>query len=235
MKIEDLEEVLRKAKNPHLTDDVLVSYRDQELDEISRAQAWAHLDRCLICERRLLLLRKEREETDAPGELTGEELASIKRAARKTMSEAAKTASGVPLTDRLAEYLQQAVANWGKYIERYVAVRGSERSSECMFSIDINMEAMADLADTDGIEIWRWESGDGVLTAYVVQELNGDLTVNISSSEPGLENVRLKVSLGTFGQEATLIRVSESEVRAEVSIPRRQQPRNLSYLSIERL
>lgn len=82
MKIKGIEKALRSAKFNHLTEDMLVSYQDQKLNEIYQTQAEAHLDICLICERRLLLLRQERATGDK-GEISVEEMALVKRTLNK--------------------------------------------------------------------------------------------------------------------------------------------------------
>jgi hypothetical protein len=54
-----LEQLFDDAKEKHLAETTLVSYRDDQLDRIGLALADAHLRLCLICQRRLSFLREE--------------------------------------------------------------------------------------------------------------------------------------------------------------------------------
>src|ERR1051325_11311089 len=101
MKIDDLERALKNAKYLHLADSLLISYRDQELDEISRRQADAHLELCLICERRLSLFREEAASLHDPYEVPPP----------GTPPSPADTAS----KNRLAGYSKEAVSDWQAY------------------------------------------------------------------------------------------------------------------------
>ena len=198
MKIEDLEKVLRNAKFLHLADDVLISYRDDELDEISRRQADAHLDLCLICERRLLLFREERAALDGSYENRPEDIAL--------------SSAEIELRDRLTEYLRKAVLNWQDCFRQLVPVGGADRNE---------------------VKVWDWQSEDGVLVGHATLETTAALRIHFTSNDASLDGARLKIRVGVLTQEATLKRVSDSEVRASVEVPRRKRPRDLTDISIE--
>jgi hypothetical protein len=83
-----------------------------------------------------------------------------------------------------------------------------------------------------GKGVWRWESEDGGLKAWATFEMNTDLTVHFSSTKPDMEGTRLRIRLGQFSREVTFERASESEVRAEFSVPGRKRPRKLEDFSI---
>ena len=61
MEPKDIEQFLENAKYSHLSDATLVSYRDGQLNETGLAMADAHLNLCLVCERRLTFLKEEQE------------------------------------------------------------------------------------------------------------------------------------------------------------------------------
>jgi hypothetical protein len=66
-----------------------------------------------------------------------------------------------------------------------------------------------------------------------VLEPTGDLKLYFSSGDPALEGTNITVKAGELSREKTMKRVSESELRAEIDIPRRQRPRNLADISIK--
>jgi hypothetical protein len=213
MKTEDLEKALKEAKYHHLKDDVLISYRDQQLDAISRTKAEAHLNLCLICERRLLLFQGERAAMDNY-EPTAEDRVAAKQALRQVFggqTETTKAPVGRATLERFTEYVRQAAASWQAFVIQLTPVRGATRSTE----------------------IWRWQSEDERFIVYMVVEPTADLTLHFSTSDPGLEGARLKVKTGPLSHEATLQRISESESHAEVTIKRRQRPKHLTAISIE--
>jgi hypothetical protein len=216
MKIEDLERALQDAKYHHVKDDVLVSYRDQQLDAISRTQIEAHLNLCLICERRLLRLREEHAEVERyePGRedraLVKQVLQRVRREQPQVL-ETGKAAARTSVLERFAEQMRQAAASWRAFAMQLAPVRGATR----------------------GTETWRWQSEDGQLTLYMVVEPTADLTLHASARNPELEGARLKIKVGSLSREAPLQRVSESESHAEVVIPRKQRPKHLRDISIE--
>lgn len=59
MDTQDIEQLLKNAKYAHLSEATLLSYRDSQLDEIGVVLADAHLNLCLVCDRRLDFLREE--------------------------------------------------------------------------------------------------------------------------------------------------------------------------------
>jgi hypothetical protein len=216
MKLDDVEKGMWDAKFHHLTDDELDTYRGQGLDEIGLARAEAHLKLCLICERRLALLREEGAALE-DREVTAEDVAMVKRVMQQRRSQQQtdgsnpdEVATGRLLPDRLAEYLSQAAASWQAHFMRRVAVRGST-------------------------EVWNWQSDDGLLKAVATLEENTVLTIHFSSEKTEWEGARFKVRLGPVSRETTMQRVSDSRVYARVEVPLRERPKNLSDISIERI
>jgi hypothetical protein len=59
MDTQDIEQLLENAKYAHLSEATLLSYRDSQLDKIGVVLADAHLNLCLVCDRRLDFLREE--------------------------------------------------------------------------------------------------------------------------------------------------------------------------------
>src|SRR5262249_39347908 len=110
MDIEDVENGLRNAKFLHLVDDVLISYRDNLLDAIARKQVDAHLELCLLCERRLEFFQQER---DALDNLNGFCLGVDAPAGAR---------------QQFADYLREAVSNWKAYFAQRKLVRGGPES-----------------------------------------------------------------------------------------------------------
>ena len=216
MKIEDLEGALKDAKYHHVEYDVLVSYRDQQLDDISRTQIEAHLNLCVICERRLLRLREEREAIDHY-ESRPEDRSLVKQALQRVRqgqpldSEIGKATARPPVPEGFVEQVRQIAASWQAFAMQLIPVRGATRSTE----------------------IWREQSKGGGVLAYMKVEPNADLTLHFSARGPELEGVRLKIKVGSQSRKVTFKRVSETESQAEIVITRRQRPKRLSDISID--
>lgn len=198
MKRDDLENELRNLKLTHLTESELAAYCDQELDQMRRARAEAHIKQCFICERQLELLREESAALSNRS-ITSEDVALVERLMAQTVKEDS-------LKGRLTDYLQQMVASWQIH---FIPVRGVNE------------------------EVWQWQSKDGRLQARAIMEENADLTVHFTSSEIDLDGARVNLRLGSVTHEATLHRVSESEVAAKIAIPWQQRPGDMSDISIE--
>ncbi|HKP12058.1 MAG TPA: hypothetical protein VJZ91_08115 [Blastocatellia bacterium] len=109
------------------------------------------------------------------------------------------------LRERLAQYLRLMVADWR-----------------------LNFAQVQ-----RGDQVWRWQSEDGRLVARATIEKNGDMVIDLSSTEVGLEGAKLRLGLGQFSQELTLGRVSESEVAAQIAIPWPYRRGGLADISIE--
>lgn len=217
MKNDDLENELRNLKFTHLTEREMLAYCDQELDQVRRARIEAHLKQCFICNRYLTLLREENAAL-IDYQVTAEDIALVERLMeqmdKKIESSSAKpaeTESSIPLREPFAEYLRQMVANW----------------QDCFMQQSVR--SVADKSE----EVWQWRSSDALLQARAILEKNADLTIHFSSNEIGLDGAHLNVRLGPFHQETTLHKVSESEVYAKITVPRRQRPRNMADLSID--
>jgi hypothetical protein len=218
MSVSDMEEEFRDAKFHHLTEDELESYLDQKLDKISLARGEAHLKRCLICESRLTLLKEERaamndrnitvEDIDLVRRVLRSQQPSASGSAKKAARVSAEQAQFLSLADRLAEYWRQAVESW-QITFMPEAVRAGEAG-----------------------EVWRWKSTDAIIEGYAILKPNGDLMIRFSSSDTDLEGRRLKIGLGPLSQETTWRLVSDSEVRAEVKVTRRQYPKDLADITI---
>jgi anti-sigma factor ChrR (cupin superfamily) len=58
---EDSEQLLEDARFKHLSETTLISYKNEQLDEMALALVDAHLKLCLVCERRLDFLKAEAE------------------------------------------------------------------------------------------------------------------------------------------------------------------------------
>lgn len=216
MKQSELEQRLKGAKFYHLTEDELLAYRDQELDDVGLARAEAHLKLCLICEEGLALLREELVALENV-EITPDDVALVKRVvqearSRRPVDSSLPEASSVPVSDRLAGYLRQLTDSWQAYFLDLIPVRDSV---------------------PPGQEIRKWVSDDGFLSASIILEDTSDLTIFISSTERGLAGQRVRVRLGSFSAETTLRRASEFEVYAKVTVPERDRPGNLSSITIE--
>ena len=218
MEFEDVEERLREAKFDHLTEDELDSYRGRTLGGISKARMDAHVKLCLICERRLMLLKEEKaalqhkDAAAADAALAKRIMQGNDGERRRVGSKSAKDPKRLTWPERLADFLRQVVASWeASFGPSKPVYRGVQT----------------------GKEVWRWEGEDGALKAWAVLEKNADLTIRFSSNEFGMEGVRLRIRLGPFCREITLRRLSESEVYGEFVVPKQKRTRNLSDISIE--
>ena len=218
MEFEDVEERLREAKFDHLTEDELDSYCERRLGGVSKARVDTHLKLCLICERRLTLLKQESAALENE-DLTAADAALAKRIrqgvdgqGRRAGSESKRGQRRVSWSDRLADFLRQVVASWGASFGPPRPVYRGVRT---------------------GREVWRWEGEDGALKVWAVLEKNADLTIRFSSNESDMEGVRLKIRLGPFCREIILQRRSESEVYGEFVVPKQKRTRNLADISIE--
>ncbi len=214
MKTEDLERALRDAKFHHLVDDVLISYRDQKLDGISRRQAEAHLDLCLICERRLLLLQEELLALDDQ-DMHPEEAALVERVLNQMRIGQSSTSEprgpGPSMKDRVNVYMQQASASWQACVLHIIPVREA----------------------APGDEIWRWESEDGGFVAYAIMKSADNLAFHFSSTDPALEGAPLRIKAGSLSQETILRRISETDISAEIVISRDKHPNSFDDISFE--
>jgi hypothetical protein len=209
MKTDDLENELRNLRFTHLTEGELAAYCDQELDQIGLARAEAHVKQCFICDRKLELLREEnaalsRRVISDDDVAFVDRLMEQTRPAREPSIKATKAAGDVPLRELLSEYLQQMTASLQL---AFRPVRGEV--------------------------VWQWESTDHRLRAHATIETNNDMTIHFSSSEMDLEGARIHFRRGSFYQETTLRRVSESKVAAQVIVPLPNRKEKTTDLSIE--
>lgn len=204
MKTDDLENELRNLRFTHLTESELAAYCDKEHDQIGLARAEAHVKQCFICEKRLELLREENAALSRRV-IPDEDVAFVDRLMEQTRpAPSGRLAREVPLRESLNEYLQQMTA-----------------------SLQIAFKPVR------GEVVWQWQSKDHRLQAHASMEKNADMTIHFSSSEVELEGARLRFRLGSFYQETTLLRVSESEVATQVIVPWPYRQGKILDLSIE--
>jgi hypothetical protein len=208
MKSEDIDQLLESGRYKHLSEETLVSYRDNQLDTIRVALADAHLRLCLICEQRLAFLKEEAEAV-AHYVITEEDRAAIQQTVRELKAES--NAPGLISTEiqRLTSYINDLLNAWIVPFSAPV-MRGAG----------------------DGDEIWRYESEDGMLTAWAVLEKNANLTVHFSSPELAWEGARILFRLGPFSKEIAL-QHQDSGVAAKIEIPRRERAKNMADISIK--
>src|SRR5829696_3348010 len=157
MRTEDIEQLLERARFKHLSESMLVSYNDNQLDEVGQALADAHLRLCLICERRLTFLKEESEALESY-QITDEDKASIKKALGQP--ESGLTDYIAAELKRLNSYVQEVLEAWRSPYPK-LALRGGP----------------------DGDEPWDIQSKDKVFTVRTVPNKRGGLTVQFSSTE----------------------------------------------------
>jgi hypothetical protein len=207
MGLDDIEQLLKDAKFRHLSEATLTSYSDGQLDKVGLALADAHLSLCLICKRRLTFLREEAEALESYV-MTEEDHASIEQLINPNPA------------NSLPSYISNELQRLNSYVGDLLNVWSVQFSKAAMRGAD------------DGDEIWRYESADGMLTAWAVLEKNASLTVHFSSPELAWEGVRILFRLGPFSKEIVLQR-KDSEVAAKIEIPRPQRAKNMADISIE--
>lgn len=201
---EDIEHLLENDRFKHLSPATLVSYRDNQLDKIRLALADAHLKLCHSCERKLAFLTGEAEAQESYV-ITEEDRAANEQFVRELKPEKESR------LQRFKSYVTDLLDAW---IVLYS--REAERGSE------------------DGDEIWRYESEDGLLTAWaILEKKTADLTVHFSSSELSWEGIRMRFRLGQFIKEVTLEREGDDRVAAKIRIPRRSRARKMKDISID--
>lgn len=207
----DIEQKLKSATLRHLTDDELLAYRDNELDEITLGRAQAHLKRCVLCENSLAFHREEAARLAAV-EITPEDLEVARRVMKElNAAHPLKTRPSAPsLIERLKEYLLDSTEVLQAYFLPLAATRDSSEN-----------------------ELKKWISGDGLFDVSITLQDTADLAIHIHSKERGFIGQRIRVRLGSFTDEAILKRASESEVYARIEVPKEKRPRNLGSISIE--
>ena len=225
MKTDDLENKLRRLKLVHLTESELTAYCDERLAPAARARAEAHLKQCFIC-KELLLLRREEQDALSGHEITTEDVALIERLMAESAAERraptawpVANAEGMPVQERLTEYLRPMVASWKTFFKQQAARSASESQPLRRVS-------------GQGKEVWQWQSDDGRLWAQAMVETHTDLTIHFYSSEMTLEGASFQVRLGPVDELVTFERLSDSELYGKVAVPR-QPPRHMAKLSIE--
>lgn len=204
---EDIEQLLRDAKFRHLSEATLISYNDDQLDKVGLALADAHLSLCLICKRRLTFLK---EEAGALGSyvMTGEDHASVGQLIKPE------------LVNRLPDYISSELQRLNSYVR------------DLLNAWIVPFSEPATRGADDGDEIWRYESEDGMLTAWAVLEKDASLTVHFSSPELAWQGARILFRLGPFSKEIALQR-QDSGVAAKIEIPRRERAKNMADISIK--
>ena len=204
----DIEQLLENAKFKHLSDTMLVSYRDSKLDKIQRALAKTHIGLCLICERRFAALNNEAEAV-AKYVLTEEDHDANEKFVRERKPKKRATDYITTELKRLASLLKDVEEAWILSFSK-VATRGAR----------------------DGDEVWRFKTKRRGLKVWAILEKNASLTVHFSSTKLAWEGARIRFRLGTFSKEITLKRQEEG-VYAKVKIPRDKRPKQMKKFSIE--
>lgn len=207
----DIEQKLKSATLRHLSDDELLAYRDNELDEITLGRAEAHLKRCVLCENTLAFHREEAARL-ATVEITPEDLELAKRVMTElNAAHPVETKPAArPLSEQIKEYLENATEALQAYFRTLVPTRGSQEN-----------------------ELKKWVSDDGLFSISITVDDSSDLAINVYSKQRELAGQRIRVTLGTFTDVEILRRASESEVYARIEVPKEQRPRNLGSISIE--
>jgi len=207
MGLEDIEQLLKDAKFRHLSEATLTSYSDGQLDKVGLALADAHLSLCLICKRRLTFLKEEAEALESYV-MTEEDHASIDQLIKSEP------------VNRLPDYISNELHRLNSYLR------------DLLNAWIVPFSEKATRGGNDGDEIWRYESKDGMLTAWAVLEKNASLTVHFSSPDLAWEGARILFRLGPFSKEIALQR-KDSGVAAKIEIPRRERARNMADISIK--
>ncbi len=207
MGLEDMEQLLKDAKFRHLSEATLISYSDDQLDKAELALADAHLSLCLICKRRLIFLKEEAEALENYV-MTEEDHALIEQLIKPEP------------VNRLPGYISNELERLNSYVRDLLNA----------WIVPFSKAVMRGAGDGD--EIWRYESEDGMLTAWAVLEKNASLTVHFSSPELAWEGARILFRLGPFSKEIALQR-KDSGVAAKIEIPRRERAKNMADISIK--
>ena len=209
MKPEDIDQLLESGRYKHLSEETLVSYRDNQLDTIRVALADAHLRLCLICDEKLAFLKGEAEAA-ADYVITEEDRAAVQRTARERKAESKALGLFSTEIQRLTAYIKDMLTAW---------------------SVVFSQQAMR--GDKDGDEVFRHESKDGLFTVRVMLETDASLTFHFSSPELAWDGAQLRFRLGRFEKEVTLQREEDSRVAARIEIPRRERARKMNDISLE--
>ena len=206
---EDIEQLLEKARFKHLSEATLVSYRDNQLDRIGLALADAHLKLCLICDRKLALLKGEAEARESY-QVTEEDHVANEQFVRGLKKRKGVRSYIEKEIERAKSYFSDLLGAW-ILVHSREAVRGAKR----------------------GNVKWRYKSKGGLLKAWSVLETDHSLTVHFSSSELKWEGIRIRFRLGPFRKEVTLEREGDLTVTAKINIPRRSLAKKMDDISIE--
>jgi hypothetical protein len=209
MGAEDIEQLLKKTKFRHLSDNTLIAYRDAQLDDIGAMLVDAHLRLCLLCERRLTFL-KEAANAAESYVINEKDRALIRETVKNLEAETRLTPRVAGGIQKLRSHIERLLADWTAVFSP-PAFRGRG----------------------DGEQVWKYESEDGLLTAWVVLEIDASLTVHFAATELAWEGARLRFRLGRFSAEATLQREGDGGLTAEIKIPRDQRARKMHDISIE--
>lgn len=210
MKPEEIEDLLTNAQDQHLTREMLISYRDQVLDDIRRDFVETHLKRCPVCERALKTITEEKEALENR-EITAEH----RLLAREAMKQRRLSRPSLPSSSKsLGDYLKQIAVDWKKHFGQMQAdpVRAA-------------------------LEPWTCRSEGGVLSAQVALQKNFDLTILFTSTGLQWENRKIRFRMGPFHYDVILKRDSnaDAEIYAEVVVPLKKRTIDLTDISIDEL
>ena len=206
---EDIDQLLENARFKHLSDATLVSYRDNQLDRIMLALADAHLEICLICDRKLTFLKGEAEARESYV-VTEEDHAANEQFVREMSRGQSPWSFLQKQIERAKPYVADALNYW-ILVHSRAPVRGSQK----------------------GNVKWKHESKDGVFKVWSVMETDRSLTVHFSSTDLNWEGIRIRFRLGPFRKEVTLEREGDLTVAAKINIPYRSLARKMNDASME--
>ncbi|MFY9622508.1 MAG: hypothetical protein WAM70_16000 [Pyrinomonadaceae bacterium] len=134
--------------------------------------------------------------------------------------EAVQTISEIP-ESKTSDYFHTEMQRLASYIDDLLTA----------WIVPFSQPAMRGAGDGD--EVWRYESEDGLLSAWAILESDASLTVHFSSPELAWEGARLRFRLGPFSKEVTLQREEDSGLGAQIKIPRRERAKKMADISIE--
>jgi len=193
----NVERILKGAVLMHLTEDELGAYHDNAVDEVTRSRIEAHLDRCLICERKLAMMQ-EMLATYHQETVTEEDIARAKELLHPGMPKPEKTkekdtedAVALEPVAVIRMVLPVAFAAWIKQHRIRVALAGAR--------------AAGTTEPQDG------QTEDGILRWRSVEEESGDLVFRFGSDHMELVGQKLLLKVGKIKKEVVL----ESKMRGK--------------------
>jgi hypothetical protein len=210
MSLSDIEKKLSEARLAHLSDDELTTYAGGEVAAITSARVKIHLGLCLVCERRLAVLREE------SSYLKGEVPAAA-------MSEMVKESELNPRNHTLGPAWRgqtpaaksSAARLWARLA---TALRGVALTPDLTDGARLN-DAYPLAAE--GGRNWEYnQTEDGSLRWGVGEDGEGNRHVTVASPVTAFEGRKLRLRAGDWQREVVLRRVAPGQVGAEAIITR---------------